>query len=120
MDSYTIPLTKVINKPKRGRAKKAVREIKEFIKKHKRLSEKEIFISREVNEEIWKRGMFGVPRKIEVVLEEIQGKKFVFLKEGKELKERKKEIKEKKKKEEEKKEKEEETEKEKEKEKKLE
>jgi ribosomal protein L31E len=120
-DTYTIPLQKIFNnKPRRGRAKKAIREIKEFVKKHKRLNEDQIAVSNEVNEKVWARGMFGIPRKIEVQLKEIEGKTFVFLKEGKELKEKEKEAKEQKKEQEkEKKKTEEEIEAEKEKEKKL-
>ncbi len=98
MDSYTIPLQKVFNKPKRGRAKNAIKALKNFVKKHKRLNEDQIAISKEVNEKIWARGMFGIPRKIEVVLEKIEEKTFVFLKDGKELKEmQKQKIKDKKK-----------------------
>ncbi len=96
-DDYTIPLKKIFNKPKRGRAKKAIREIKEFVKKHKRLNEEQIAISKEINEKVWENGMFGIPRKIEVQLKEIEGKTFVFLKEGKEFKAREKEVKDKKK-----------------------
>ncbi len=96
-DNYVIPLKKLFDKPKRGRAKKAVRAIKEFVKKHKRLEESQISISKEVNEKIWENGMFGIPRKIEVVLDKIEEKTFVFLKDGKELKEKEKELKEKKK-----------------------
>ena len=80
-DNYVIPLRQVTNKkPRRGRAKKAIRAIKMFVKKHKRLNEDQIAISKEVNEKVWENGMFGIPRKIEV-----------------ELKEREKEIKDKKK-----------------------
>jgi len=96
-DTYTIPLQKVFDKPRRKRAKKAIRAIKEFVKKHKRLNEEQIGISKEVNQKIWENGMFGIPRKIEIHLKEIEGKTFVFLKEGKELKEKEKEVKEKKK-----------------------
>ncbi len=97
-DVYTIPLKKTINnKPRRGRAKKAIRAVKNFLKKHRRLNEENIAVSKEVNEKIWENGMQGIPRKIEVQLKEIEGKTFVFLKEGKELKEKEKEIKEKKK-----------------------
>jgi len=97
-DNYVIPLRQVTNKkPRRGRAKKAIRAIKMFVKKHKRLNEDQIAISKEVNEKVWENGMFGIPRKIEVELKEIEEKTFVFLKDGKELKEREKEIKDKKK-----------------------
>lgn len=97
-DSYTIPLKQVANnKPRRGRAKKAIKAIRDFVKKHERLNEEQIAVSKEVNEKVWERGMFGVPRKIEVELKEMEGKTFVFLKEGKELKEKEKRLKEKKK-----------------------
>ncbi len=94
---YTIPLVKVFDKPKRGRAKKAIRAIKDFMKKHKRLKDEQIAISKELNQKIWERGMFGIPRKVEVQIKEIEDKTFVFLKEGTELKEMEKELKEKKK-----------------------
>jgi len=97
VDVYTIPLVKVFNKPKRGRAKKAIKAIKNFVKKHRRLKEEQIAISKELNQKIWERGMFGIPRRVEVELKEIEDKTFVFLKEGTELKEMEKELKEKKK-----------------------
>jgi len=96
-NEYTIPLKKLFDKPKRGRAKKAVRAIKEFVKKHKRLNEDQIVVSKEVNEKIWERGMFSIPRKIEVELKEIENRTFVFLQGGKEINEIEKQLKEKKK-----------------------
>ena len=97
-DNYVIPLRQVTNKkPRRGRAKKAIRAIKMFVKKHKRLNEDQIAISKEVNEKVWENGMFGIPRKIEVELKEIENRTFVFLQGGKEINEIEKQLKEKKK-----------------------
>lgn len=97
-DNYVIPLKQVTsNKPRKGRAKKAIRAIKLFVKKHKRLNEDQIAISKEVNEKVWENGMFGIPKKIEVELKKIEEKTFVFLKDGTELKEKEKELKDKKK-----------------------
>ncbi|MFH1663319.1 MAG: 50S ribosomal protein L31e [archaeon] len=96
-EDYTIPLKSVFSKPKRGRAKAAINAIRKFIKKHKRLEGSQFSISKEVNEKVWENGMFGIPRKIEVQLKEINEKTFVFLKGGKELKEMEKQAKEKKK-----------------------
>lgn len=118
-NEYTIPLKKLFDKPKRGRAKKAIRAVKEFVKKHKRLEEKDVAVSKEVNEKIWANGMFGIPRKIEVELSKIEDKTFVFLKEGKELKEMEKQAKENKKDKKEAKKEEKDPEKEKEKARKL-
>ncbi|MBU1120258.1 60S ribosomal protein L31, partial [Candidatus Micrarchaeota archaeon] len=83
-NTYTIPLKHLFKTNKERRAKKAIREIRRFLAKHKRLDEEKIVIAGEVNKEVWKKGMYGIPRKIEVELMEEEEKTIVFLKGGKE------------------------------------
>ncbi|MEM1574981.1 MAG: 50S ribosomal protein L31e [Nitrososphaerota archaeon] len=63
---YIIPLRDVWEAPKKKRAKKAIRIIKDFAKRH--MKAEEIKISEKVNELIWSRGIEKPPRKIKVVM----------------------------------------------------
>lgn len=102
--NYVIPLRAVFNSPKTKRAERTINAIKRFVKKHTRANEKNIKVSKEVNEFVWKQGKFSAPRKIDAILKKEAENIFVYLKNGKELAEKektteKKETKEKKKKE---------------------
>ncbi len=115
--SYVVSFKEVFKKPKSHRAKRAVQELKKFLKKHKRVKEENIVISNEVNEKIWGNGYYNIPKKIEIEVLDEKERVLVFLKGSKKIKEFLKEEKEKEKKkekEEEKKEKEKPEEKEKE------
>jgi large subunit ribosomal protein L31e len=61
---YTIPLSKAWSSPKKKRTPRAVRVLKEFIKKH--MKPEELFISTEVNEFLWSKGIEGSPRRIRI------------------------------------------------------
>jgi len=61
---YVIPLRKVKNVPRTVRAPRAIRYIKEFIKKHMKADE--IKIDASLNEKIWERGIQKIPPKIKV------------------------------------------------------
>jgi large subunit ribosomal protein L31e len=72
---YTIPLkvTKVV--PRTKRAPRAIKEIKEFVRKHmaEEVSEgeekgekKDVWVDYRLNELIWSRGIEGPPRKVRV------------------------------------------------------
>lgn len=61
---YTIPLSKAWSSPKKRRTPRAVRVLKEFIKKH--MKPEELFISTEVNEFLWSKGIEGSPRRIRI------------------------------------------------------
>jgi len=92
---YTIPLGKAWIVPPNKRAPKAIRIIRDFIKRHMKLearteSEEEeetepkrVIISNEVNEKIWSRGIENPPRKIRVrAAKDKDGNVTVYLAEG--------------------------------------
>lgn len=61
---YTIPLRKVKNVPRTIRAPRAIRFIREFMKRH--MKAEEVKIDRSVNEKVWERGIQKIPPKIKV------------------------------------------------------
>ncbi len=61
---YTVPLQKVIYKPKYMRAEKAIRILRQFITRH--MKPEEIIIDPKVNEAIWARGIKNPPRRIKI------------------------------------------------------
>ncbi|MFA5746107.1 MAG: 50S ribosomal protein L31e [archaeon] len=87
-ESYIIPLKKVYdNKPRTRRANHAITEIFNFMRKHTRMEPKDVIISKEVNEVIWKNSIQNPPRKVAVSIKIDSGKCYVFLKDSKEFKE---------------------------------
>ena len=75
--TYTIPLSRALNRPPKKRAPRAMQLIKFFITKHMKLEMKvseeeeeeelpQLIISPEVNEKIWDRGIEKPPRRIRV------------------------------------------------------
>jgi large subunit ribosomal protein L31e len=105
---YTVPIIKTKNSPRSKRAKIAVREIKEFLKKHTKSDN--IKIDKSVNELVWERGIKNPPSKIRLKVVKIDDIIWAYTPEAEvkieEIKKEKKEkeIKEKKKEKEEKKE----------------
>jgi large subunit ribosomal protein L31e len=92
---YTIPLGKAWIAPPNKRTARAMRMIKSFITKHMKLEprrtweeegegeSRELVISNEVNERVWRRGVEKPPRKIRVrAAEDKEGKVTVYLAEG--------------------------------------
>ncbi len=62
---YTIPLRDVINKSVRTkRAPRAIKKIREFIKRHMKVEE--VKIENSINEKIWERGIEKPPARIRV------------------------------------------------------
>jgi large subunit ribosomal protein L31e len=61
---YVIPLRKVKNVPRTIRSPRAIRYVKEFIKRHMKTDD--IKIDASVNEKIWERGIQKIPPKIKV------------------------------------------------------
>ncbi len=61
---YIIPLRDVKRVPRTIRSPKAVRLVREFLKKH--MKAEDIKIDNSVNEKIWERGIQKVPPKIKV------------------------------------------------------
>lgn len=92
---YTIPLGKAWLMPQNKRAPKAMRIIKDFVKRHMKLEArkegaeeeesetKRLIISNEVNEKVWSRGIEKPPRKIRIrATKDKDGNVTVYLAEG--------------------------------------
>ncbi len=92
---YTIPLGKAWLVPPNKRAPKAIRIIRDFIKRHMKLEAKKegeeeeevepkkLIISNEVNEKVWSRGIEKPPRKVRVrAAKDRDGNVTVYLAEG--------------------------------------
>jgi large subunit ribosomal protein L31e len=75
---YVIPLRDVKNVPRTIRSPRAVRYVKEFMKKHMKTDD--IILDPSVNEKIWERGIQKIPPKIKVkAVEEEDGSVTVTL-----------------------------------------
>lgn len=61
---YTIPLIKAKSVPRTKRAKRAIKEIKEFLVRHMKANE--VKIDSSLNEAVWERGIRKIPSKIRV------------------------------------------------------
>ena len=62
---YTIPLRREFLKvPRYRRAKKAVKQIKQFLARHMKAEEKDVKVGRWVNEQVWSRGIKNPPTKV--------------------------------------------------------
>lgn len=61
---YTIPLRDALKSARKDRAAKAVKIVKEYLKKH--LNVNEVNINPDLNGEIWERGAEKPPSKIRV------------------------------------------------------
>ena len=90
---YTIPLGKAWIAPPNKRAPKAMRIIKDFLRKHMKLKTQEgleeeeepkrLIVSNDVNERVWTRGVQKPPRKIRVrAAKDKDGNVTVYLAEG--------------------------------------
>ncbi len=89
---YTIPLRKVWISPRKKRAPKAARVVRQFVTKHMKINTEafdedeeleRVVIDNEVNEKLWSRGIEKPPRKIRVrVVKDTEGVVTVLLAEG--------------------------------------
>jgi len=90
---YTIPLGRVWIAPRKKRSPRAMKMIKDFVKRHMKLKPrgemeeeeepKRLIISNEVNERVWRRGIEKPPRKVRVrAAKDKDGNITVFLAEG--------------------------------------
>ena len=61
---YTVPLDHAWIAPIKKRAPRAMKILREYVKKN--MDVESILISSEVNEELWKKGIEGPPRKIRI------------------------------------------------------
>lgn len=67
-------------------AKRAIRMIRENVKKNFRVSVEKISIAKEVNETVWKNGSYNLPTRVELDILKDKNAAWVFLKDGKEKK----------------------------------
>jgi len=75
---YIVPLAKARKGPRNKRAKKAIRYLREYMKRH--FKPESIIIAQEVNEKIWERGIQKPPRKLKVrATKNIEGLVVVYL-----------------------------------------
>ena len=76
---YIIPLKEAYYVPRPKRANKAVKLIREFVKRHAKVER--VKLAEEVNEYIWKRNREKPPRriKVKVVVHREEGEAEVFL-----------------------------------------
>lgn len=61
-----IPLRATKQAPRTRRAKRAVKEVRETVMRHMRVSEDDVWIDASVNEKLWENGMRNPPSKITV------------------------------------------------------
>lgn len=62
--TYIIPLRRVKNVPRTKRAPRAIRFIREFLKKH--MKSEDIILDSSINEKVWERGIQKIPPKIKI------------------------------------------------------
>ena len=75
--TYTINLRDVWNAPRNKRSPKAIKVLKEYMKRH--MKAENVIISNEVNEQIWARGIQKPPRKLKVrAVKDKENKVLVF------------------------------------------
>ncbi|MFW9989589.1 MAG: 50S ribosomal protein L31e [Candidatus Odinarchaeota archaeon] len=75
---YVVPLAKARKGPRNKRAKKAIRYLKEYMKRH--FKPESLVITQEVNERIWSKGIQKPPRKLKVrATKNIDGLVVVYL-----------------------------------------
>src|SRR3989344_5583067 len=94
---YVVPLGVLKKHPETKRANRSIKVVQRFMFKHLRKKPAQVFIEPEVNQALWARGKYAVPKRIEVsaLLEEENVR--VFLKDSKAFRQRMEESKEEKK-----------------------
>jgi large subunit ribosomal protein L31e len=63
---FTIPLRVTKSVPRTKRSPRAIKAIKDYIVKHMKVEEENVWVDPEVNEAIWKRGIQNPPKKLRV------------------------------------------------------
>ncbi|MFB6076379.1 MAG: 50S ribosomal protein L31e [Candidatus Aenigmatarchaeota archaeon] len=81
--NYRVPLKEIHKYPRRVRTKKAVKKLKEFLKRHTKSDN--IKIGKELNELLWSRGNQKPPSSVEVSVNEVGGEIYCNVP-GKEMK----------------------------------
>ncbi len=62
----TVPLKATKMAPRSRRAKRAVKEVREFIARHMKAEEDKVWIDTKLNEKLWERGIQNPPSRISV------------------------------------------------------
>lgn len=62
----TVPLRATKMAPRSRRAKRAVKEVREFIARHMKAEEDKVWIDTKLNEKLWERGIQNPPSRISV------------------------------------------------------
>ena len=62
----TVPLKATKMAPRSRRAKRAVKEVREFIARHMKAEEDKVWIDTKLNEKLWERGIQKPPSRIAV------------------------------------------------------
>lgn len=62
----TIPLRATKMAPRSRRAKRAVKEVREFIMRHMKADEEKVWLDTALNEKLWERGIQNPPSRITV------------------------------------------------------
>ncbi len=63
---FVIPLRITKSVPRTKRSPRAIKAIKDYVVKHMRVDEEDVWIDPMVNEEIWKRGIQNPPKNLRV------------------------------------------------------
>ncbi|OYT27364.1 MAG: 50S ribosomal protein L31e [Candidatus Altiarchaeales archaeon ex4484_96] len=74
---YTIPLRDAFNAPKTKRTKKAVKVVKDYLKKHTKVDD--VKLDTKLNELLWEKGIRKPPRRVKVKVVEEDGGVFAYL-----------------------------------------
>ncbi len=61
-----VPLRKTKQAPRTRRANRAIKEVREIVKRHMKVAEENVWIDASVNEKIWENGIRNPPNKITV------------------------------------------------------
>ena len=61
-----IPLRATKNAPRTKRANRAIKEIREYIMRHMKVEEKNVWMDKTLNERIWENGIRNPPSKVTV------------------------------------------------------
>ena len=74
---YTFPFRRVWGTPRGKRAPRAVRVLKEYVKRHMKVED--VILSNEINEQIWARGINKPPRNLRIrAVKDKEGKVIVY------------------------------------------
>ena len=63
---YIIPLRATKMAPRTRRAKRAIKEIREYVMRHMKVEEEKVWIDTTLNEKIWENGIQNPPNKVKV------------------------------------------------------